>query len=192
MLNYIWVFLLIIGIVVGAINGKIDAIGDSILQSSSDAVTFCIGLLGIVSLWCGLMQIFQDAGGINFISKVIRPIIKKIFPETKYSKEAEKQIITNLTANFLGLGNGATPSGMAAVKELQRINNKPQASRSICLFLVINSAAFQLVPTTIIALRAAQGARNPADILIPTWLTSIFSLIVGILIFFALDSRRKK
>lgn len=192
MLNYIWVLLLITGIVTGAVKGRIDAIGDSILKSSADAVTFCIGLLGIVSLWCGLMQIFQDAGGVTFISKMLRPIIRKMFPETKYSQEAEKQIITNITANFLGLGNGATPSGIAAVKELQRINNnKKVASRSICLFLVINSAAFQLIPTTIIALRAAQGAENPADILIPTWLTSVLSLIVGVLVFFALYSRRK-
>ena len=192
MLNYIWVGLLIIGIIVGIINGKIDVIGTALLDSANDAVTFCIGLLGVVTLWCGLMQIFQDAGGINFIARLIRPLIRLLFPETRYNKEAEKHIITNLTANFLGLGNGATPSGIAAVQELEKNNTSKTALKSTCLFLVINSAAIQLVPTTIIALRSAQGAKNPADILIPTWLTSIFSLIVGVLVFYILSSRRRK
>ena len=142
----------------------------NLVDASNDAVTFCIGLLGVVSLWCGLMRIFQDAGGINFISKLISPVIRKLFPETRYNKEAEKHIVTNLTANFLGLGNGATPSGIAAVHELERTNPNTTARKSTCLFLVVNSACLQLVPTTIIALRNSFGAKNPADVLVPIWI----------------------
>ena len=192
MLNYIWAFLLIIGIITGAVNGRIQQVADSIIESANDAVMFCIGLLGIVALWCGLMQIFQDAGGIGFVSIIIRPVIRRLFPETRYNPEAEKQIITNITANFLGLGNGATPSGIASVKELQKSNKGPVASRSICVFLVINSAAIQFIPTTVIAMRATQGANNPADILIPTWITSIFSLIVGVMLFYFLSGRKRR
>lgn len=192
MLNYIWVALLIVGLVVGIANGKIDAVGNTLLDASNDAVTFCIGLLGVVSLWCGLMRIFQDAGGINFISKLISPVIRKLFPETRYNKEAEKHIVTNLTANFLGLGNGATPSGIAAVHELERTNPNTTARKSTCLFLVVNSACLQLVPTTIIALRNSFGAKNPADVLVPIWITSVLTLITALLVFFILDGRRKR
>ncbi len=203
MLNYIWVVLLIIGIIVGAANGRIDAVSDALLGSAGDAVTFCLGLVGVVALWCGLMQIFQDAGAIRALSKILRPLVKKLFPETQKSQEAEKQIITNLTANFLGLGNGATPSGVAAVQELQKnkLDKKEKdgktATKSVCLFLVINSAAVQLIPTTVIAMRAAQGAQNPADILLPTWIVSLGSLIVGIFFYFLFSawsgrSRKKR
>lgn len=212
MLNYVWVVLLVIGITVGAVNGRMSAVSDALLASAEDAVNFCIGLLGVVALWNGLMQILHDAGAIRALARLCRPLVRKLFPETKQNPEAEKQIITNLTANFLGLGNGATPSGVAAVQALQK-SNRPTAdpspsavsrleengssksgvaSSSVCLFLVINSAAVQLLPTTVIALRAAEGAANPADILLPTWIVSIGSLLVGVLSYRFLSACSKK
>ena len=135
MLNYIWVALLIVGLVVGIANGKIDAVGKTLLDASNDAVTFCIGLLGVVSLWCGLMRIFQDAGGINFISKLISPVIRKLFPETRYNKK-QKRYCHKPDSELLGLGNGATPSGIAAVHELERTNPNTTARKAhVCFSL---------------------------------------------------------
>lgn len=192
MLNVIWVVLLIIGILVGIANGKISEINSSLLSSAGNAVQFGIGIMGIICLWCGIMNIASDAGVVNVMAKLLRPVIHLLFPRTRRNKEAEKQVITNLIANFLGLGNGATPSGISAVKELQKSTGSDVAVKDVCLFLVINSAAIQLIPTTVIALRAASGAKNPADILIPTWISSISGCIIAIIIFFLLSIKRKK
>ena len=198
MLNYIWVILLVTGISVGIANGRAAEIGEAIVNAANDAVVFCLGMVGIVAFWCGLIQILQDAGGVDRAARILRPMIRILFPETKHDPEAERQVITNITANFFGLGNGATPSGIAAVRQLQktavdlrRVEKKEVASKSVCLFLVINSASVQLIPTTVIALRAAQGARNPADILIPTWIVSVISLLAGILVFKGYSTLRK-
>jgi len=192
MLNFIWVVLLIIGILVGIANGRIEEINASLLTSAGSAVTFGIGILGIICLWCGIMNIASDAGAVNFMAKLLRPFIHLLFPRTKKNKEAEKQVMTNLIANFLGLGNGATPSGISAVRELQKSTGGDIAVKDVCLFLVINSAAIQLIPTTVIALRAASGAKNPADILVPTWISSMVGCIIAITIFLLLSIKTKK
>lgn len=187
MLDFIWVFLLLTGILVGIAGGNAGEIGNALLRSAGEAVTFCIGILGAVALWCGLMNILREAGLISFAARVLRPVIRRLFPETAGDREAEEQILTNLAANFMGLGNGATPSGIQAVAALQRHAGpgNPVASRSVCLFLVINSAAFQLVPTTVLALRAEAGASSPAAVMIPIWIVSALSLAAALLAYFA-------
>lgn len=188
-LDFIWVFLLITGILIGIATGNADQIGNALINSAGEAVSFCIGILGAVALWCGLMNILNEAGFIRFTAKLLRPVIRKLFPETAQDEEAERHILTNFTANFMGLGNGATPSGIMAVSALQRHagENSPVASRSVCLFLVINSAAFQLIPTTIIAMRAQAGSASPAGVILPVWIVSIISLICAVLAFFVYE-----
>lgn len=177
MLNYVWFIIISIGIIGGIINGKIDEINASISNSATEAVEFVIGLVGIVAFWNGIIKILEDAGIVKFASKIFSPIIAKIFPSTKYNEKAKGAIITNLTANFFGLGNGATPSGIEAVKQMD--NNVDDISK----FLVINSAGLQLLPTTIIAMRAEIGANNPSDIIVPTWIVSVLSMAASIVFY---------
>lgn len=177
MLNIIWALLFIIGIIAGIANGRIAEVAQSIMSSADDAVKFALGLLGIVALWCGIIQILEDAGGVRAASKLLRPLINKVFPGTVGNEKAQSSIITNITANFFGLGNGATPSGIEAVNAMQ--NN----IKDVCLFLVINSAGIQLIPSTVIAMRSELGATSPADILLPTWIVSAVSLLSALIIY---------
>lgn len=177
MLNTIWVLLMIIGIGGSIALGKTDMIMNSIISSAKEAVEFAVGLIGIVSLWCGIIKILEDAGAVKWFSKIVKPIISRLFPSARKNEKAQNAIVTNFAANFLGLGNGATPSGIEAVAEMQ--NN----IKDVCLFLVINSAGIQLLPTTVIAMRAELGASAPVDILIPTWIVSIVSMIFSLTVF---------
>lgn len=177
MLNIVWVLLFIIGIISGIANGKINEVAQSIMTSADEAVKFAIGLVGIVALWCGIIQILEDAGGVRAASKVLRPVITKLFPGTAGNEKAQSSVITNITANFFGLGNGATPSGIEAVSEMQG------SIKDVCLFLVINSAGIQLIPSTVIAMRSELGASAPSDILLPTWIVSVVSLLSAVLIY---------
>lgn len=198
MLNYIWVIMLGIGLIAGIANGKIDEITDVLLSSSSDAVEFCIGILGITALWCGMIKILQEAGAIDFVSRLLEPLIHKLFPETRTNATASKHIITNITANLFGLGNGATPSGIAAVRELQntgiysKSGSGEVASDSVCLFLVINATAFQLIPSTVIAVLSDAGSTVAAKIIVPVWVVSFVSMISGIITFYICKKLHRK
>ena len=137
MLNIIWALLLIIGFIVGIINGRISEVAQSIMTSADDAVKFSIGLLGIVALWCGIFQIFEDSGGVRAASRMLRPLITKLFPGTVGNEKAQSSILTNITANFFGLGNGATPSGIEAFVS-QMIMAKCISMCFIILITIIN------------------------------------------------------
>ena len=192
MLNIIWVVLLAVGILCGIATGRTEEIGTALTESAGDAVTFGLGLIGICAFWCGMIRILEEAGGMAILQRLLRPLISAIFPSAKSDPEAQKQILTNITADFLGLGTGATPSGIAAVRRLSVLNgDQPTASREICLFLVLNSAALQLLPTTVIAMRAQAGSVAATDIILPTWLTSLASLGVALLCFRLLQGGRR-
>lgn len=177
MLNIIWAMLMLIGIVGGIILGKTEIIMNSIITSAGDAVKFAVGLIGIVSFWCGIIKILEDAGVVKWFSGIVKPVITRLFPSAKINEKAQNAIITNFAANFFGLGNGATPSGIEAVAELQK------NIKDVCLFLVINSAGIQLIPTTVIAMRAEMGSSAPADIILPTWIVSVISMISALIVF---------
>lgn len=177
MLNKVWVALIIIGIFAGVISGEAETVMNGIISSANDAVTFSIGLIGMVAFWSGIIKILEDAGVIRAAVRLFRPIVVKIFPGTRANEEAQAAIITNLTANFFGLGNGATPSGIEAVSQMQ--NNV----KDVCKFLIINSAGLQLIPSTVIAMRAELGASNPTDILLPTWIVSVLSMAAAFILY---------
>lgn len=178
MLNKIWAVLMIVGILASILSGKTDEVIKTIISSANDAVTFSVGLIGTVALWSGIIKILENAKIIKWLSKQLKSFVVRIFPSTHNNEKAQNAIITNISANFLGLGNGATPSGIEAVKEMDK------NIKDICLFLVINSAGIQLIPSTVIAMRAEAGAVNPTDIILPTWIVSVVSLITAIAIFF--------
>lgn len=192
MLNLVWSLLLAVGIVCGIARGRVQEITDAVVTSAGDAVTFGIGIVGICAFWCGMIRILEAAGGLAFLQRLLRPFVGRIFPSAQKDPDTQRHILTNITADFLGLGNGATPSGIMAVQGLSRLNRDSTiASRDICMFLVLNAAAFQLMPTTVIAMRVQVGSRNPGDILIPTWIASFGAMLTGVLVYRLLAGKRK-
>ncbi|MBR5280129.1 MAG: hypothetical protein IKU26_04085 [Clostridia bacterium] len=191
MLNIIWCVLLMVGILCGIATGRTEAVTEAVVNCSREAVTFAIGMVGICAFWCGLIRILEAAGGLAALQKWVRPVIVRLFPSAKKDPETQQNIITNLTADFLGLGNGATPSGIAAVQGLSRLGGDGErASRDICLFLVLNTAALQLMPTTVIAMRAGLGSQAAMDILLPTWITSLGAVLMALLAYRICRGRR--
>ncbi len=182
MLNYIWMGLLLLGFIIGIINGRIDEVTKAAMDSAQSAVTVCIGLLGVMCLWTGLMKVAEKSGIVTAIGRLVRPVMTFLFPQIPKDHPALGAIVMNLVANFLGLGNAATPLGIKAMSELQTLNNdKKTATDSMCMFLVLNTAAIQLIPANIIALRTAEGSKKPAEIIVCIWIASICATIMGVI-----------
>lgn len=181
MLNYIWGFMILASIVVAFFTGRIELVTKSILDSSKQAIDLCIGLLGIMCFWCGIMQIVQKSGALEGLSSFLRPLMKFLFPNLKKDSPALNAMMLNIMANFLGLGNAATPLGLKAMNELQKINyNKESATNEMCMFIILNTACIQLIPTTIIAIRTQAGSTNPTSIIAPIWIASFIAVTTGI------------
>jgi spore maturation protein A len=181
MLNYIWAGMLIIGFIIAVFTGKVDIVVQEAIKSSGRAVEICIGLMGIMCLWSGIMEIAQRSGLIRKISSVIRPLLSFLFPGVPVKHPAMNAMVMNITANMLGLGNAATPLGLKAMGELNRLNNSnKRPSNAMCMFMVLNTTAVQLIPTTVIALRAAAGSANPGEIIGTIWVASISAAVAGV------------
>ncbi len=182
MLNYIWMGLLLVGFAVGIINGRIDEVTKAAMDSAQSAVTVCIGLLGVMCLWTGLMKVAEKSGLVAGIGRLVRPVMTFLYPDIPKNHPALGAIVMNLVANFLGLGNAATPLGIKAMSQLQSLNkDKKTATDSMCMFLVMNTAAIQLVPASIIALRTAEGSKKPAEIIVCIWMASVCATIMGVI-----------
>ncbi len=181
MLGYIWFFFIITAIIIGGISGKIDAVVQSIVDSSKLAVEISISLIGVMAFWLGMMKIAEKSGIVAVISKVIKPITKRIFPDVPQEHPAIGHMAMNFTANALGVTNAATPIGIKAMNELQKLNpSKKIATNSMCTFLAINTAGVQIVPASIIAVLAAAGAKNPMVIIGPTFISTLIALISAV------------
>ena len=180
MLNILWPIFLIISFIYAIITGKADEVNNSIFDSAKDAVELCITFLGTICLWNGIMKIVQTTSLMENLTKLLNPLIKFLFPEIK-NKETYQDVSMNIIANILGLGNAATPLGLKAMKKMQEENNKKDTlSNSMAMFIVLNTASLQLVPTTIIAIRGSMGAKNPSYIIIPVWIATICAATVGV------------
>lgn len=183
MMNVIWGIILIISIVCSIITGKVSELSTSVMTGTSDAISLIISISGMMALWTGLMKIAESAGLTSLLSKFFSPIIKIIFPDFAPDSPAAQSICMNITANLLGLGNAATPFGINAMKEMQKLNpSATRATNSMVMFVVINTASLQLFPTCLCILRQKNGSANPLDILPALWAASIVALIVGILV----------
>jgi len=182
MLNYIWGGMLLLAIIVAAFTGRLNELAIAVIDSSKEAVTVALAMLGVVGMWSGLMKIAERAGALDKFSRVLRPAIKFLFPGLPTSGPAAKYISTNIAANILGLGWAATPSGLSAMQELQKLNkHKHIASRDMCTFLIINLSSLQLITVTILADRALHGSANPQEIIFPGLIATVFSTIVGVI-----------
>ncbi|MGC1247808.1 MAG: nucleoside recognition domain-containing protein [Spirulinaceae cyanobacterium] len=179
MLNYVWLGLMLIAVVFGAITGEIEAVTEAAITSAEAAVELSIGLIGIMALWLGIMKIAEASGLVDLIAKVVRPVTVWLFPDVPPDHPAIGSIVLNMSANMLGLGNAATPLGLKAMQELQELNpDKDTATNAMCTFLAINTSSVQLIlPATVIALMGTQAS----NIFLPAILATTLSTITAII-----------
>lgn len=180
-MNYIFYFLITISIIAGAINGKLSDVVNSILTGAELSVKVAFSLIGIMAFWLGMMKIAEKCGLIKIIAKIIKPITKKLFNEIPEDSPAIGDIAMSFSANAFGLTNAATPIGIKAMEELQKQNkDKTSASNAMCMFLAMNTAGFQLIPATVIAVLIGIGYKNPTEIIAPTLLVTSIAFISAI------------
>ncbi|MGN1301060.1 MAG: nucleoside recognition domain-containing protein [Clostridia bacterium] len=173
MLNKIWPAFLIISFIYAIFTGKLPEVNNSIFESTSNAIQLCLTLVGTMCLWCGIIKIAMETSLVDKLIKLLRPLLRKLFPEIDEKDEVYKEISMNIIANLLGLGNAATPLGLKAMKSLQKTNkNKNELSNSMAILIVLNTASIQLIPTTVIAIRTTLGAKNPTEMLVPIWIAT--------------------
>jgi len=182
-MNYIFYFLILISIVAGAMNGKLHDVVNAILSGAELSVKIAFSLIGIMAFWLGMMKIAEKCGLIAVIAKIIKPITKRLFNEIPEDSPAIGDIAMSVSANALGLTNAATPIGIKAMEELQKENtDKITASNSMCMFLAMNTAGFQLIPATVIAVLIGIGYKNPTEIIAPTLLVTTIAFLSAIFI----------
>lgn len=182
MLNKIWGFLIVLGICVAALNGRIGNISTAVIDSSREAVSLCITMLGIMSLWTGLMNIAKKAGIIDFLTRAMMPVLKFLFPGVPEGHRANEYIASNIISNMLGLGWAATPAGLKAMKELKELNNQSStASTDMCTFLIVNISSLQLIPVNIIAYRTQYGSVSPTEIIGMGLAATTVSTLAGVI-----------
>lgn len=180
MLNYLWGFMIVLGIVFGVFTGKMPDVGLATINSAKEAITLCITMLGIMAFWTGIMQIARKSGLMESMTKALRPIIRLLFPDLPANHVVNEYISANMIANLLGLGWAATPMGLKAMDELRKLNqDRKEASCDMCTFLIINISSLQLIPVNIIAYRSQYGSVNPAEILGAAIITTVISTIIG-------------
>jgi len=178
-LTWIWSGIIAISFIYAILSGNVESLSVAATEGAKSAVTLCIELCGITCFWCGIMKVFEHCGVMAKISKLLRPVINLLLPETKHNQKAAEYASSNISANLLGLGNAATPLGLKAISALH--NGSDKASNDMCTFTVLNSASIQLIPVTFAAIRSTCGAQNAFDILPAVWITSIVSAATGVL-----------
>ena len=204
MLNYLWAGMILIGIIFAAFTGRMPDITNAALDSSKDAITLCITMMGVMSFWVGLMEIAARAGIIRSASLRIRPLIRFLFPRLPAGHPAEEHITTNIIANVLGLGWAATPAGLKAMEQLSKleedrrsgrmpgpVRKKGIASNEMCTFLIINISSLQLIPVNVIAYRSQYGSVNPAGIVGAGIVATAVSTIVAVVYCKMMDGKRR-
>ena len=181
MLNYLWGFMIVLGIVVGVLEGEIGAVSKATINSSKEAVALCITMLGIMAMWTGLMQVAKKCGLVDAFTRMLRPVLKFLYPDIPEGHIANEYIASNMIANILGLGWAATPMGLMAMKELKKLNHdSPVASCDMCTLLIVNISSLQLIPVNVLAYRSQYGSVNPAEILGCGLAATICSTCVGL------------
>jgi spore maturation protein A len=174
--------MIIIGIIVSLFNGNIGEVGNAAINSSKEAVTLCIAMVGIMAMWTGMMQIAKKSGLVASFTKTLRPVIALLFPDLPKDHIVNEYIASNMIANILGLGWAATPMGLMAMRELKKLNNNSDlASCDMCTFLIVNISSLQLIPVNIIAYRSQYGSVNPADIIMAGIVATCISTIAGVI-----------
>lgn len=182
MLNIIWPIFIIVSYIYAIFTGNVSQINNSVFESCESAVKLTITFLGTMCLWSGIMQIAKKTKLLEKLTNFLTPLMKLLFPDIQKGDPVHKEISMNMVANILGLGNAATPLGLKAMKTLQKNNPKKDTlTNSMAMFIIINTASIQLIPTTVIAIRSSLGSRNPTSIIVPVWIATITAATVGII-----------
>ncbi|MFS8512221.1 MAG: nucleoside recognition protein [Planifilum fulgidum] len=183
MVNHIWLWMILSGVVAAAAQGRVDLVTRAALAGAKEAVAVCIGLISVLVFWMGMMRIAQDAGLLEKLARMLRPVVRFLFPSVPPNHPAMGYILSNISANLFGLGNAATPMGIKAMEELKKMNpDSKTASPAMCTLLALNTSGFTLIPTTIIGLRMKYGSADPAEIIGTTLLATLCSTLVAIML----------
>ncbi|MBK9518604.1 MAG: nucleoside recognition protein [Anaeromyxobacter sp.] len=182
-MGVLWTVLLLASVVAAALNGRVADLTAAATESAGKAVAVSIGLVGVMTLWLGLMRVAEESGLVALLARAVRPVLRRLFPEVPHDHPAMGSMVMNVAANLFGLGNAATPFGVRAMVELETLNPRPgTATDAQALFCALNTASLQLVPASVIALRAGAGSRAPAEILGATLLASACGVVVAVLV----------
>ena len=182
MLNYIWFGLMAIALVIAAFNGTAEAVSKAAVDSAKTAVEIAIGLVGVMTLWLGMMRIAEAAGLVALLGRALRPVLRWLFPEVPAEHPATGAIVMSIAANMLGLNNAATPLGIKAMEELQTLNeDKETASNPMVTFMALNTSGVQLIPTTMIGILLAAGSINPTAIIAPALIATFAGTVAAVL-----------
>ena len=181
MLNLVWPIFIIISFSYAIFSGNLQSLNTSIFDSVESAVNLSITMLGTICLWSGIINIANHTKIIQIINKLLKPVIKFLFPEIKYNQKAQNEISMNMVSRIVAMSFCATPLGLKAMESLQKENkNKKELSNSMIMLIVLNTASIQLIPTTIIAIRSSLGSENPTSIIFPVWIATICAGVAGI------------
>lgn len=181
LLSYVWIIMVILSIFCSILTGRTAQTGSAALIGAQNGVTLALSLCGSLCLWSGFAKLTEKSGLARRFSALLRPLLSRLFPEASRDPSALQDLCGNLTANFLGLGNAATPMGISAVRRMHALSGKPDASDEMCRLILLNTASIQLIPSTVGAVRASLGSARPFDILPAVWLTSACSVTAGLL-----------
>ena len=194
MLNALWATMIIIGIITGIATGHIEEVSSAFMDSAGEAVALCITMLGVMSMWTGILKIAECSGLLKKMTGWMIPVIRFLFPKIPEGHPAVGYIATNFAANILGLGWAATPAGLKAMEELEKLNSKApyRASNEMCNFLIINISSLQLIPVSIIAYRSQYGSAHPSNIIVPAIAATAISTGVAILFCKMMDVKKSK
>ncbi|MDA3128649.1 nucleoside recognition domain-containing protein [Aliibacillus thermotolerans] len=183
MVHAIWIALFAIGLITAMVNGRLEEVSEAIFKGAEEAVVLCFGLISVMVFWLGMMNIARKSGLLDMFVKLFRPIVLKLFPDIPASHPALGYILSNITANMMGLGNAATPMGIKAMKELKKLHGgKDEASRSMVTLMALNTAGLTLIPTTVIAIRMNYDSAQPTEIVGTTLFATACSTLAAILI----------
>ncbi|MGI6097412.1 MAG: nucleoside recognition domain-containing protein [Dethiobacteria bacterium] len=182
MINFLWLGMICIAIVVAGFSGNIEIVAESIFNHAEEAVNIAFSLISIMAFWLGIMKLIEKSGLIEVIKTIFQPIAFLLFPKIPRKHPAMNAILMNMSANFLGMGNAATPFGLKAMEEMQKLNSTPDtATDEMCTFLVLNTSSLTIIPTTVIALRISAGSLNAAEIVLPTIVATFCSTAVALI-----------
>lgn len=183
MVNFVWLAMIVFGIIVAGAEGNIEVVTKAALDGANNAVKISISLIAVITFWLGIMKLAEEAGLVRALAWLVRPVMRFLFPSVPKDHPAMGAMVMNLSANILGLGNAATPMGLIAMRELQKLNNnRDTASDAMCTFLALNTSCVTLIPTTIIGIRLLYGSADPTEIVGPTIMATAFSMAVAVVV----------